>query len=42
MNILRTLVENVANMREKIDDVNWKMKILDITEERIENPQTGN
>lgn len=33
--MLRTLIGNVDNMLEKMDDINWEMKILDITEERI-------
>lgn len=37
--MLRTLIGNVDNMLEKMDDINWEMKILDITEERINMPE---
>lgn len=39
MNMLRTLIENLDNMLEKMDDINGQMKILDITEERINMPE---
>lgn len=37
--MLRTLIGNVDNMLEKMDDINWEMKILDITEESISVPE---